>query len=381
MCDEAMTRFNTIVGPPGALVPFTGTALAVLQAKHRHGMSHAVVMTAHTWHGLQSQVPVPDCVNVVIDDGTSSHKYCNGVCSVGSLEAALVACATFQAVDSVFVIGEDAVVEAAAHFVDGIDYVYFIGDTDEALVTDETAWYADAALFSLLGDVKCPGLTSTAHVYGSIARLDTPRTLTPWVVQRLPDEHEQLQYNRTMASVVRNGAYDNATETFVQAGLLMRFSLRNNAVPVLTTVSVTHSTHSRLASHDSVSACYRAYVECHEERAVASRGLASVAVPEIHATLHFGRIAAPSTQLSCTAFFTTGSVDSVAIACVALFTHRVAMYIGAQAHDLSVCYATVRVPLHAEAAVLALLARTTKQSFAPFPTPADFPDLPDVRGP
>jgi dihydrofolate reductase len=371
MCDDVASRFNVVVGPSGALLPFTGTLLAVLQAKHRHGMSHAIVMTAHTWHGLQSQVPVADCVNVVIDDGSSSKKYCNGVCSVGSLDAALVACATFQAVDSAFIIGEDVVADAVTHFLDGVDYVYVIRDAVEGTVLKpEPSWYDDADVFALLGDIKCPGFTTVTDVYGSKSRLGTPRTLTPWVIQQLSHEHEQLQYNRTMASVVRNGAYDEAAAAFIQAGVLLRFSLRDNTVPMLTTVEP--------SDYGTVPCSYRAYLECQEERAIAACGKASVTITEMHTTLHFGRTTATDTQLSCTAFFTTDSIDSVAIACVALFVQKVAASIAVQAHDLTVCYATVKVPLRAEAAVLSLVSNTAVKRPKAFPTVTDFLSLPDV---
>lgn len=234
---DDLSRFNVFVRNDFDMPEFNDGFYNVIQARHRHGTTHTVIMSIEAWKVLEplSLVPIPNCMHVVVSGKGVTSSLANGVCHVGTLTAALRACANFQGVDMAFVLG-DVALEASTRFVDGIDYVYVQTQPSTAtLQTSVVPWYEE-------DDVSFERLTTTAvpAIYRGRTRTSVPRTLAPWVIQQLQGELDQAQYARVLATVVRNGVFDSVKHAYVQAGIRLQFALTSDMgeqhVPVLQTV-------------------------------------------------------------------------------------------------------------------------------------------------
>lgn len=329
--DVLLTRFNVYSARDDDLL-FSDAFYDIVHTSQRQGMTNAVIMSGSTWARLdvKSLVPISSVVNVIVSDDHAGIAK-NNVWHVRTLEAALHAVAVLPNVDLAFVVGVDAVTEALTHFVDGIDYVYVeYGD-----VVDDDAMLRDESRFERLSGFD--STTARVRVYANTARKQTgARNLTPWSVTRrdVIDDDLQTQYTFLMASVIRNGVYDAAKNTYTQVGLVMTVCLRDGTVPwlqtalPLTRMRVQPETYYRTYCHS--------YVDDVSETLLI-QDTATVQIRELNVVLHVCRV---KEVLACTATFDASQrhVDGTSIAALSMFVYLLSKRLKAIAHHFTLLF-------------------------------------------
>jgi hypothetical protein len=313
--DVLLTRFNVYSVRDDDLL-FSDVFYDIVHTTQRQGMTNAVIMSGSTWARLdvKSLVPISNVVNVIVSDDHAGIAK-NNVWHVRTLEAALHAVAVLPNVDVAFVVGVDAVTEALTHFVDGIDYVY----VEYSDVVDVDAILRDESHFERLSGFDSK--TARVRVYANTARKQAgARSLTPWSVTRrdVIDDDLQTQYKFLMASVIRNGVYDAAKNTYTQVGLVMTVCLRDGTVPWLQT-AFTPPLLTRMRTQPE--AYYRTYCHLYVDdvsETLLIQDTATVHIRELNVVLHVCRVQA---VLACTATFDASQrhIDSTSIAALSMF--------------------------------------------------------------
>lgn len=347
-CDtDDLSRFNVYVRREFDMPEFDDVFYRDVQARHRHGTMHAIVMSVDAWRELEplSLVPIPNCTNIVVTEKGVPATSANGVCHVGTLASALRACASFQSVDMVFVLG-DLTLEASTHFADGIDYVYV--QTPSVPLTLPTAsgqpWYCDGETFESLSPTLYAGRTRHATV----------RTLTPWVIQQLDGEPDQAQYNRVLATVIRNGVFDCSACTYTQAGIRLHFALTSTAgrrhIPVLhTDMDTDTGVDAEFVARNLYDDCIRRLVP-----GVPPARVTDVFLKEELGVTPFFCVTAG--VMACTVIVHSGSIDAVCIAAIAIAIHVEAARLRVVPCHLTLVYPVVALPAHNEAQCLGRIA-------------------------
>ena len=244
-----------------------------------------------------------------------------------------------------FVIGEDAVAAILDQsFVGGIDYVYVQQSDGESLLTpvSKPAWFQDASTFSVL---TLPEAFDGYTLYGGHARLDTPRSLTPWTMQLVTSGHVQRQYNRVMASVVRSGVYCPLRRSFLQTGVRMSFPLTDTSPDVLPLIaSIRDEDTMALLQVKEATVSTRDAFFC--DRLTMFAGDTDI---DVHLCEAGG-------QLSCSAIFSSSTIYGGQLTAVGTYVKACAAARDLQAHSLTAFYPVVVVPLDDEDGVLSMCA-------------------------
>ncbi|RLN32214.1 hypothetical protein BBJ28_00005181 [Nothophytophthora sp. Chile5] len=207
---------------------------------------HAVVMGRKTWESLPAKVrPLPQRYNVVLTRNASYRQSADVPESVGVAASFREALALIQAkgdaVDQVFVIGGGAVYAEALAY-EGCSHVHLTRVKGDFVCDAFFPSDLKTRGFQIVSESEIKEENGVQFQFVDLERevsAETPRVEAPLLDNTTP--HEETQYLALIRQILTQGARRGdrtGTGTLSVFGAQMRFNLRDNVFPLLTTKRV-----------------------------------------------------------------------------------------------------------------------------------------------
>lgn len=212
--------------------------------KARLNKSNAVIMGRKTWESIPKKFrPLSDRINVIISRNTnlrSEQVIPDEVLIVNSLTSALetLSHSTYEEkLDEVFVIGGGSIYKEAMN--SNLCKKIYLTEVDLNL-DDFDTFFPTISAGKFLLSARTETLSSRDCTYRFTEYTAVPEGPIPQSLSSVPNQ-EELQYLRIVKEIIDQGMLRGdrtGTGTLSKFGVQMRFSLRDNVFPLLTTKKV-----------------------------------------------------------------------------------------------------------------------------------------------
>ena len=206
-------------------------------------LKNAVIMGRKTWESIPAMHrPLPDRVNVILSSNSNLHAE-QGIPSstlvFPSLETAVTEMSSDPCVSRIFIIGGEAVYKAA--LTSGLcSHVYMTAVDGHFPDADTFFPVLPATEFALAMRSPVVSEKGISYRFTEFKRIEEDLIITPPPAPVSGNAEEQ-QYLDAIARILKDGVVRSdrtGTGTKSLFGMQMRFSLRNNVFPLLTTKRV-----------------------------------------------------------------------------------------------------------------------------------------------